>query len=168
MISFFRNCEEECHTFVERHIPACAPFMRRHARVWRYFAAGGSAAAVDLGLLYSLTEWLNLHYLLSAILAFIVAFCVSFFLQKFWTFEDHSVERVHAQIILYFIVAAANLGLNTLLMFLLVEKLGFWYFAAQLIAGALIACESFFISRYVVFNTIRTNEPDTKLRKNNS
>ncbi|MEK7208366.1 MAG: GtrA family protein [Patescibacteria group bacterium] len=152
MISFLRECEKFCHSLAARHIPACAPFLRRYARAWRYLAAGGSAAAVDLGLLYALTEWFGLHYLLSAVVAFVVAFCVSFFLQKFWTFEDHSVERVHAQIVLYFVVAAANLGLNTLLMFLLVEKLGFWYFAAQLIAGALIACESFFISRHIVFN----------------
>ncbi len=127
--------------------------MRRHARVWRYLAAGGSAAAVDLGLLYALTEFFGLHYLFSAVLAFIVAFCVSFFLQKFWTFQDPSVERVHAQVALYFVIAVANLGLNTLLMFLFVEKLHLWYFGAQIIVGALLACGSFFISRHIVFKT---------------
>ena len=130
--------------------------MRRHARVWRYLVSGGSAAAVDLGLLYALTEWLGLHYLFSAALAFIVAFFVSFFLQKFWTFQDHSVERVRSQVALYFVIAVANLGLNTLLMYLFVEHLHLWYLTAQVIVGALLACGSFFISKHIVFNTLRT------------
>ena len=152
MISFLKECEGFCHSFVERHMPTCAPFMRRYERVWRYLAAGGSAAVVDLGLLYAFTEWFGLHYLLSAVLAFIAAFCVSFFLQKFWTFQDHSVERVHAQVVLYFVIAVGNLGLNTLLMYFFVEQLHFWYFSAQIIVGALIACGSFFIARNFVFN----------------
>lgn len=156
MISFLRECEEFCHSLVARHIPACAPFMRRYERVWRYLVAGGSAATVDLGLLYVLTEWFGFHYLFSATLAFIAAFCVSFFLQKFWTFQDHSVERVHSQVVLYFVIAVANLGINTLLMYLFVEKLHIWYFSAQIIVGALLACGGFFIARKFVFNTIRT------------
>lgn len=156
MIRFLQTCEEKCHRLVELCVPSCAPFLRRYAFVWRYLVAGGSAATVDLGLLYVLTEWFSVHYLLSAVLAFIVAFCVSFFLQKFWTFQDHSVERVHSQVVLYFVIAVANLGLNTLLMYILVEHLHLWYFAAQIIAGAFLACGSFFISRNFVFNTIRT------------
>lgn len=156
MITFLKECEEFCHSFVVQHMPACAPFMRRYERVWRYLVAGGSAAVVDLGLLYVLTEWLGFHYLLSAALAFIVAFCVSFFLQKFWTFQDHSVERVHSQAVLYFVIAIANLGLNTLLMYIFVEHFHLGYFAAQIFVGALLACGSFFISKNIVFNTIRT------------
>ena len=151
MVRFLRNCEEYCHRLAETHFPFCAPFLRRYERVWRYLVAGGSAAVVDLGFLYALTEGFGFHYLLSASLAFIVAFCVSFFLQKFWTFQDPSVERVHAQVVLYFVIAVANLGLNTLLMFLFVEKLHLWYFGAQIIVGALLACGSFFISRHFVF-----------------
>jgi putative flippase GtrA len=121
--------------------------------VWRYLVSGSSAAVVDLGLLYGLTEWASLHYLASATIAFVAAFFVSFFLQKFWTFQDHSVERVHAQVALYFVIAVANLGLNTLLMYLFVEYLHLWYLAAQILAGSAIACESFFISRHFVFKT---------------
>ncbi len=153
MIRFLQNCEEECHRLVEKCAPSCAPFMRRYSRVWRYLVSGGSAAVVDLGLLYGLTEWATLHYLFSAMLAFIAAFFISFFLQKFWTFQDHSVERVHAQAVLYFVIAVANLGLNTLLMYLFVEYLHLWYLAAQIMAGGAIACESFFISRHVVFKS---------------
>lgn len=152
MIHFLQTCEEKCHRFAEACAPSCAPFMRRHARVWRYLVSGGSAATADLGLLYMLTEWFGLHYLLSAALAFIVAFCVSFFLQKFWTFQDHSVERVHSQAVLYFVIAVANLGLNTLLMYIFVEHLHLWYFAAQIFIGTLLACGSFFISKNIVFN----------------
>lgn len=157
MIPFLKGCEEFCHSFVAEHFPVCAPFMRRYERVWRFLVAGSSAAAVDLGLLYVLTEWTGLHYLLSAVLAFIVAFCVSFFLQKFWTFQDHSVERVHSQVVLYFVIAVGNLGLNTLLMYFFVEKLHLWYFSAQIIIGALLACGGFFVARNFVFRKHGSN-----------
>ena len=116
----------------------------------------GTAAAVDLWLLYVLTEWLRLHYLLSAVLAFIVAFFVSFILQKFWTFGDHSTDKLHSQAALYFVVAALNLLLNTLLLYFFVDVMGFWYIFAQILASGLIACESFFISRSFIFRARRT------------
>ncbi|KKU77378.1 MAG: GtrA family protein [Parcubacteria group bacterium GW2011_GWA2_47_64] len=113
--------------------------------------SGGTAAAVDLGLLYFFTDRFGLHYLLSAALAFIVAFSVSFTLQKFWTFQDASTDRVHIQASLSFFIALINLGLNTALMYVFVDKLEIWYMASQIIIGAVLAFESFFVFRFIVF-----------------
>lgn len=153
MISFLRECEEFCHSFVERHIPIAAPYARRYARVLRYLVAGGTAAFVDLGILYLLTDWFGMHYLLSATLAFVIAFCVSFFLQKFWTFGDETRDRMHAQATVYFVIAVANVFANLGLMYLLVDVFGIWYMLAQIFVGAAIACYSFLIYRTFVFKT---------------
>ena len=142
--------EEKCIGAVERRLPpALGSHLRRNQRLFRYLTAGGTSAVVDLGLLYIFTDIFDIHYLISAVIAFLASFAVSFALQKFWTFQDHSVEHVHRQATVYFIVAAVNLLLNTILMYVLVDIVHVWYIFSQILASGLIACESFFISRYI-------------------
>src|SRR3989338_6886764 len=144
MIHSLRKWEEKCHAWAGAYIPRFAKHLRKRARLLRYLIAGSTAAAVDFSLLYLFTDGFGLHYLTSATLAFIIAFFVSFFLQKFWTFQDDSVEKVHAQAVIYFVVAIFNLALNTGLMYLFVDVWGVWYMAAQFLASGLLAVESFF------------------------
>ncbi len=119
----------------------------------KYIISGGTAAGVDLVLLYALTDIFGLWYLLSAILAFIAAFFISFYLQKFWTFSDNSREKILKQMILYFMVGLINLCINTLGMYILVDKLEVMYVLAQIIMGALIAISSFLIYKFIIFST---------------
>lgn len=149
MLHSLKEWEEKSIYLVERYIPPLGRIARRYQRLMRYLAAGSFSAAVDFLFLYILAGLLEVHYLLSSVLAFLVAFVASFTLQKFWTFEDHSTDRVHTQAVMYFIVAGLNLLLNTSLMYVFVERMLLWYMSAQFLASGLIACESFFISRYL-------------------
>ena len=125
----------------------------QYLKVIRFLIAGGASAAVDLSALYFFTSIVGWWYLLSAVLAFIIAFWVSFGLQKFWTFADHTTDRIHFQLGIYFIITSVNLGLNTLMMYLLVDGFRLHYLIAQIIASGLLACESFFIYQRFVFLT---------------
>ncbi|MDP3661342.1 MAG: GtrA family protein [bacterium] len=119
----------------------------------RYLIAGGTSTAIDLGILYILTEFFGWWYLASATAAFVVAAVVSFIFQKFYTFGHHDSSRaiLAKQSVLYLALQIANVGINTFLMYALVEWVGVWYFTAQIIAAALIAVESFFIYRFFIF-----------------
>lgn len=151
MIRHLQEWEEWFLNGADRHLPKIAPYFRKYARTGRFIVSGGTSAVVDLGLLYVFTDRFGAHYLLSAALAFIAAFFVSFTLQKFWTFEDSSTKRVPIQMSLSFIIASINLGFNTALMYVFVEKLNIWYMGAQVIVGIILAFESFFILRSIIF-----------------
>ena len=127
------------------------PLVARFDTVVRYLIAGGIAAGTDLGFLYVFTDVLGIWYLLSAVLAFLIAFVVSFVLQKFWTFGDKNTDVWKSQAALYFIVTSTNLGLNTLLMYLFVDQFGIHYLLSQIIISAGIACESFFVYQIFIF-----------------
>ena len=116
----------------------------------RYFIAGGTAGVIDLVVLYILNTVFGIYYLLSAILAFIAAFIVSFTGHKFWTFKSHE-ESTHSQVVLYFGTSMFGLFLNTLLMYVFVDYFYIQVILSQIIVGLLVACVSFFISRNVVF-----------------
>src|SRR3989344_485755 len=116
---------------------------------FRYIISGGTSAVVDLILLYILNSVLGFHYLISAIIAFSTAFFISFILQKFWTFRNHSKEGIHGQAFIYLGSSLFSLGLNTLLMYLFVDYFHIMVLLSQVFAGAIVACFTFFISRKI-------------------
>jgi len=132
-------------------------------KILRYIISGGTAAIVDLSLLYLFTDVFKIWYIISTVLAFLLAFMVSFSLQKYWTFKDHSNDNIHAQAIIYFAVTSINLGLNTLGMYFCVQYGHIHYLFAQIIVSALIAVESYFAYR-ILFNKRATND-ESKLDK---
>lgn len=124
----------------------------KNRQIIRYIISGGTAALVNLVLLYVLTDVFKIWYLFSSTLAFAVAFFVSFYLQKFWTFRDKGKEKIYQQVGFYFIIAIANLGLNAALMYLSVDILKIWYLLAQILVSGIIAVESFLIYKFLIFN----------------
>ena len=134
----------EASLFIER-------IFGRYAIIVRYLISGGISFGTNIVILYLLTEYLGLYYLASVVLAFLVAFVVSFFMMKRWTFQDTSKEGVHQQMSIYLSVAVFNMLLNTALVYLFVEYIGVWYIFSQFIASLLIAVSSFFIYKYLIF-----------------
>ena len=134
-----------------KHMDHISLLINKNSKVLKYLISGGSAAVVNLSVLYVSTDILHVWYLASSVLANILAFFVSFFLQKFWTFNNASVELVKKQLALYLLVAVINLGINTLLMFMFVEYVELHYLLAQIVTSGLIAIESFFVYQYFIF-----------------
>src|SRR3954462_3006613 len=123
----------------------------QYQQIIKYIISGGTAAVVDILFLFIFTDFFHLWYLLSAVLAFLLAFGVSFGLQKYWTFSDKSNEGIHKQASLYFVVSIVNLLLNTLLMYIFVDLAHIWYMAAQVITGGLMAFLSYFLYKKFIF-----------------
>ncbi len=118
-------------------------------KIIRYLFSGGTAAAVNIGLLFILTHYAGFHYLSSGVIAFCIAVVVSFYMQKKWTFEDHSVEGAHKKFVVFVIVAVTNLCANTALLYLFTDIAGLHYLASQILASGLVAVWSFFIYKIV-------------------
>lgn len=128
--------------------------IRRLPAAWllfRYLVSGGTAATVNIGLLYVFTEKFGVWYLAASVLSFCCAFAVSFAMQKWWTFRDRGIDMVGLQLGLFLGVALVNLGLNTLLMYVFTDVLGIWYVLSQVLSSGLIAIESFIAYRLFIF-----------------
>lgn len=120
----------------------------------KYVISGGTAAFFNIALLYVLTEYGHIYYLLSAAIAFIFGFTISFVLQKFWTFQNMQRIGVHRQLLLYFVVSLCSLGFHTLLVYILVEFAHVWYVVAALFSGLCIAFINFFMYRHFIFTEV--------------
>ena len=131
-------------------------YLTQHVVV-RYIISGGTAATTDLVLLYLFNHSLGMQYLFASALAFIISFFVSFMLQKFWTFKSHE-EKTRKQLVMYFGSSLFGLGLNTLLMYLFVDRIYLPVILSQLFVGPIVASCTFFISRNLVFKYKKENQ----------
>jgi putative flippase GtrA len=123
----------------------------------RYLFSGGTAAAINFAALYALTEYAHVWYLYSSIVAVILGFITSFLLQKFWTFRNMGLARVHVQFSMHVTLSLANIVFNTVALYAMVEYVHLWYIAAQFISAAFLASINYLVYRAYIFP--RTAEP---------
>lgn len=118
---------------------------------WKSVISGGITTFVDLSLLFILWDVLHLPHWLSINIPFGVAIVVNFSLQKFWTFSNQGSDVTHKQFIKFFIVAMGNMAMNSLIMYVLSVKFGFWYLGVQVFTIGILAVSNFVLYRYFVF-----------------
>ncbi len=123
--------------------------LKSAARIFRFLVSGVIATAVNLSILYTLTDLFGVWYLISSAFSFTAAFVVSFVLQKFWAFKNESRDRIRSQMPMHLTVALINLVINEILLYTMVDIFGMWYIGAQLLAAAVIAFGSFFAFRWI-------------------
>lgn len=122
-----------------------------HVKLMRYLISGGTAAFTNIAFLFVFTNYFHIWYIASAVMSFSIAFVISFILQKYWTFQNVSKKNIHHQLVVYFTMAVINLFLNTGMLYIQVEYLGIHYLLSQIIAGVIIAIESYFIYQIFIF-----------------
>ena len=132
---------------------------KKYSQFIRFLVAGAFVVTVNLSILYFLTSIVGVYYLISNIVAFLVAFTISFFLQKSWTFNDRSRDLMHMQLPLYLGVQLVNLACNTALMYGFVEYLHIWYILSQAIISFCLAMAIFFVNKRWIFKPRAARQP---------
>ena len=132
--------------------------LNRYKLLVKFGIAGVIATATHFALLIILTDMFGLWYLASTSLAFLVAFMVSFFSQKFWTFRDKEKEGMYKQMGGYFLVVSSGMVVNASGMYALVDYAGLYYLFAQVIMSGLVAIYNFIMYRFVIFKRVRAEE----------
>jgi putative flippase GtrA len=123
----------------------------RRSRLVRYVFSGGTAAAIDIALLYVLAEVFGVYYLSAATFAMTVSFIARFLLQKYVTFEDRDEAQSKRQFAAYSVLYIASLFATNALLYLFVDVLDLWIVPAQILAILIIACFCYFIYKAFVF-----------------
>lgn len=101
-------------------------------RLFKYGAVSAVALAVDMGLLYALTEWAHFNYLLSATIAFICGLIVNYTLSLRYVFSRSRYNRSR-EFFLYSLIGVGGLLINDITIYLLVQ-MSMWYMLAKIIA----------------------------------
>ena len=117
----------------------------------RYFFVGGFAFVVDFGLLYILTEYAGLHYLLSATLSFISGLLVNYIISCIWVFSNSKFKNRLVEFLFFAAIGVVGLLLNDALIWLFTDCIGTHYMFSKIVAAAMVYLWNFFARKYLVF-----------------
>lgn len=117
----------------------------------RYFFVGGFAFVVDFGLLYILTEYAGLHYLLSATLSFISGLLVNYIISCIWVFSNSKFKNRLVEFLFFAAIGVVGLLLNDALIWLFTDCIGTHYMFSKIVAAAIVYLWNFFARKYLVF-----------------
>ena len=117
----------------------------------RYFFVGGFAFVVDFGLLYILTEYAGLHYLLSATLSFISGLLVNYVISCIWVFSNSKFKNRLVEFLFFAAIGVVGLLLNDVLIWLFTDCIGTHYMFSKIVAAAIVYLWNFFARKYLVF-----------------
>lgn len=117
----------------------------------RYFFVGGFAFVVDFGLLYILTEYAGLHYLLSATLSFIAGLLVNYTISCLWVFNGSKFKNRLVEFLFFAAIGVVGLALNDTLIWLFTDCIGTHYMFSKIVAAAMVYLWNFFARKYLVF-----------------
>lgn len=118
----------------------------------RYSISGAIAFSVDIALLFILTEYTIMNYLVAAVIAFIVGMFIVYLLSVTWVFSKRSLKSRHKEIWVFFIIGMIGLGLNEVIIYTFTEYINIHYMKSKLISTAIVYFWNFFNRKYILFN----------------
>lgn len=131
---------------------ANAPLRHLAGQFLRYVVVGGLAFVVDYALLFVMTEYAGLHYLVSASIGFACGLLASYLLCIGWIFPVRALDSRGREFGAFALIGIAGLGLNNGLMFAATEWAGVHYLISKLLAAALVLIFNFGLRRHFLFS----------------
>jgi len=98
----------------------------------RFAISGGVATSVDIALLYALTEWGGIWYLISSVFSFLVGSITHFSISRRWVF-DQTNKTFWRQYQSFFVIHLGGLAINLMALYILVEYFNIYYILAKII-----------------------------------
>ncbi len=121
-------------------------------RLWRFASVGGLAAFTHFSVMIALVSGLHWPPLSANIIAFTIAFGVSYWGQSRWTFAErqHTTKQTLWR---YALTAILGFLINETTLFLGIQVWHWWYVPSLVLAIVLAALSTYLISHYWVFKS---------------
>lgn len=116
----------------------------------KFGAVGCSGMIIDFGLTYLCKEILRINKFVSNAIGFVLAATSNYFLNRIWTFESHK-EEIGVQYLQFMVVSTIGLAINSLVLYLLNEKLKWNFYLSKLLAIGVTTIWNFFANLLLTF-----------------
>lgn len=119
------------------------------AQIVKFGIVGVVATVLDFLVLYVLADFIGLHYLTAAALAFVAATLFNYAASMRFVFTSRfSAAEKHQELLLFVTLSVVGLGLNQVLMWLFVDQVVLHYLVAKVAATVFVMAWNF-ISRKI-------------------
>lgn len=127
--------------------------------LWRYTFASAAALAVDFSLLFVLTQYVGLHYLVSAAISYSAGAVLHYVLSVAFVFRNRSVRNRRLEFIGFFVVGLLGLAATQVVLKVTVEAFGMNYLHGKVIATGVSFLLNFLVRKVLLF-TLRPSRAD--------
>lgn len=111
-------------------------------QILKFGVVGGLAFIIDYALLYTLTEYLNIHYLISSIISFSVSVIFNYILSIKWVFDVNKKQGTK-EFIVFIILSVIGLIINSIIMYLMVDIMHIYYMLSKLVSTFIVMIYNF-------------------------
>ena len=118
-------------------------------QILKFTVVGGLAFLIDYGLLYVLTEFIGIHYLISSIISFTVSVIFNYIMSITWVFDVNKKQGVK-EFIVFIILSVIGLGINELIMYLMVDIMVIHYMISKLFSTGIVMVYNFITRKIFV------------------
>ena len=121
-------------------------------QIFRFTLIGGIAFLIDSTILFILTDYVGVHYLISSMISFTVSVIFNYIMSILWVF-DVNKNQTRRDIVIFFILSLIGLGINQLIMYISVDLMNIYYMISKVISTALVMVYNFITRKKFVEKT---------------
>ena len=118
----------------------------------RFGFVGGTAFLIDAGILYILTEFFNIHYLIANVISFGISTIYNYILSILFVF-DTKKKGGSLQVTVFVVLSVVGLFISQLLMWVFVDLLFILTLIAKVISTVIVMCFNFITRKIFLENT---------------
>ncbi len=112
------------------------------SEIFRFLLVGGAAFLIDILFLYLFTDIIGIHYLISAVIAFLGALAFNYILTLRWVFQKGKSKGVSGALI-FLALSVIGLIINQIILYLAVERININYLWGKVIAALIVMVYNF-------------------------
>src|SRR5947209_4793904 len=165
---------QKLHAFIRKTVLTTVdffyPLLKRFMplQTFRYAAVGGANMIFDIAVFtyfntYVLKQqvvYLGAFAFKSYVVAFVIAFCltfpIGFYLSRYVVWQQTETKK-RIQVFRYFVVVAACVGLNYILLNFFIQEFHWWPIVAKLVTTVIVVIFSYLTQRNYSFRTVKSS-----------
>jgi len=120
-------------------------------QLFRYTFVGGTAFIVDFGLLFVLTDLVNIHYLISAAISFLLGLATNYWLSIIWVFNRRILTNKSLEFGIFAFIGIIGLGFNELFIWFFTEYVHFHYLLSKIVSTVFVFLWNFIVRKFILF-----------------
>ena len=113
------------------------------SQIIKFGFVGGTAFVIDAGLLFLLTEFCGIHYLISGMISFTASVIYNYIVSVKWVFDAKKDANKTQEFIVFIVLSVIGLGINQLFMWLFVDMMHIYYMLSKIIATVIVMVYNF-------------------------
>lgn len=122
---------------------SCSKKNKLFQQIIKFGFVGGTAFVIDAGILFLLTHFLGIYYLISGAISFTVSVVFNYILSIKWVFDAKKNVKKSQELIVFIGLSIVGLGINQLMMWILVDIGHIYYMLSKIIATAVVMVYNF-------------------------